>query len=95
MSINIDVFTFILVYSNCDVNRCENGGTCVKQGVSYSCNCLSDYTGSLCETRLSMYSSIKTHSSESQGQEGTKRTHEQQNEAATVIHLHDGMVSQF
>ena len=42
-----------LVYSDCDVDRCENGGTCVKQGVSYSCNCRFDYTGSLCETALS------------------------------------------
>ena len=38
------------VYTECEISRCENGGTCRKLGVSYICDCLDDYTGSLCET---------------------------------------------
>ena len=37
------------VYTQCDVNHCENGGTCRKLATSYICTCTDDYTGSLCE----------------------------------------------
>ena len=37
------------VYTECEVNRCENGGTCVKLAASYMCNCADDYAGTLCE----------------------------------------------
>jgi len=43
---------FIIVYSECDVNRCENGGECIKQGVSYICNCGSSYRGLFCEESI-------------------------------------------
>jgi len=41
---------YYLVYTQCDIDQCQNGGTCVKLGVSYMCNCLAGYTGILCET---------------------------------------------
>ena len=41
---------YCLVYTQCDIDQCQNGGICVKLGVSYMCNCLAGYTGTLCET---------------------------------------------
>ena len=42
------LYTFT-VYTQCDVNRCENGGICRKLATSYICTCTANYTGSLCE----------------------------------------------
>ena len=47
------------VYIECETNRCENGGSCAKLGVSYTCACTDGYSGSLCEAfskqNVSMY----------------------------------------
>lgn len=34
----------------CQSNPCLNGGTCNKNGKSFTCTCLATYTGTLCET---------------------------------------------
>ena len=41
---------FYVVYSECDINLCENGASCKKLGVSYICECVTGFTGSLCQT---------------------------------------------
>ena len=30
---------------------CENNGTCVKQALTYSCDCTPEFEGSLCESK--------------------------------------------
>ena len=37
------------VISQCEQNPCENGGTCRKHVLSYTCECLPGYNGSLCQ----------------------------------------------
>ena len=37
------------VISQCEQNPCENGGTCKKHALSYTCDCPPGYNGSLCE----------------------------------------------
>ena len=34
--------------TSCDPNPCQNGGTCLDEGVSYVCVCTADFTGPLC-----------------------------------------------
>ena len=40
---------YFTVYETCDINQCKNGGICVKLGGSYTCNCPSNYSGTLCQ----------------------------------------------
>ena len=40
------------MYTVCEENLCENGGTCLAYADTYNCTCLSGYTGTLCETSL-------------------------------------------
>ena len=42
----------LLVYDECVVNPCNNGGTCQNQAGSYICTCMPDYTGLFCDERL-------------------------------------------
>ncbi len=37
------------VLGECDVNFCMNNATCTREGPSYSCKCLPEFQGSLCE----------------------------------------------
>ena len=37
------------VISQCEQNPCENGGTCKKHALSYTCDCPPGYNGSLCQ----------------------------------------------
>ena len=40
----------LLVYGGeCDNNRCENGGRCLKMAASHVCDCVNGHTGLLCE----------------------------------------------
>ena len=39
-----------LEIDECAVGPCENGGICVDEVNSYSCNCTSGYTGDNCQT---------------------------------------------
>ena len=48
MHVHVCTYPFT-VYTECEMNQCENGGSCVKLGVSYTCACTDDYSGSLCE----------------------------------------------
>ncbi|XP_046564355.1 sushi, nidogen and EGF-like domain-containing protein 1 [Haliotis rubra] len=36
----------------CDANPCQNGGSCVNSGTSYTCTCPSTYEGTNCETAV-------------------------------------------
>lgn len=40
--------------SPCDSSPCENGGSCIRQGITqnYVCNCVPGYTGNLCQTEI-------------------------------------------
>ena len=47
---------YVLYMLNADINEClsapcRNGGACVDDVNSYTCQCLFDYTGSECKTR--------------------------------------------
>ena len=39
-----------VVYNECDINECQNGGLCKKLGVSYICECVNGFSGLLCQT---------------------------------------------
>lgn len=49
----------------CESSPCKHGGTCGRQGLTqnYTCNCVSGYTGRLCETgeRVHMLNSNGMH----------------------------------
>ncbi|XP_052678609.1 integrin beta-like protein D isoform X2 [Crassostrea angulata] len=49
--------------SPCDSSPCEHGGSCIRQGITqnYVCNCVSGYTGSLCQTDIDECSSHPCH----------------------------------
>ena len=38
-----------IVYSECDVNPCNNSGICQYHAGSYMCTCLSEYSGPFCD----------------------------------------------
>lgn len=42
--------TSFTVYSECDVNQCQNEGSCRKLGVSYICECAEGFSGLLYQT---------------------------------------------
>ena len=53
MCIHLDNYVYCVsytVYSECDINRCQNGGACRKLGVSYICECVEGFSGVLCQT---------------------------------------------
>lgn len=41
------------VFSVCEGNPCQNGGTCQRHVLTYSCTCLSPYFGDSCEQNFS------------------------------------------
>lgn len=43
------IWTFFSDTMPCQSNPCLNGGTCNKNGKSFTCTCLSAYTGTRCE----------------------------------------------
>lgn len=45
---NSNVFPAVRKYS-CTVDTCQNGGTCMEDGVNVICRCLDDYRGKFCE----------------------------------------------
>ena len=38
------------VFSECDRDVCQNGGTCRQHVLSYFCDCLPGFSGSICES---------------------------------------------
>ena len=38
--------------NNCSPNPCQNNGTCVDDGVNFSCNCAPGFTGEKCGTNI-------------------------------------------
>ena len=40
----------LLDIDDCEASPCKNGGTCIDGVDSYTCNCVSGYTGHDCET---------------------------------------------
>ena len=61
MHIYIEMCLMYIVYSECDINLCENGGLCKKLGVSYICECKGGFTGSLCQTGNQMHTLITSY----------------------------------
>ena len=51
------------MYSPCDQNLCQNGGTCRQHIFEYLCNCPSVFNGSFCETgeQTAVFSSLDLH----------------------------------
>ncbi len=47
-----DLEIYLVAYTPCQPNPCQNGGTCVSQGATFYCQCPSMYIGRCCETRL-------------------------------------------
>lgn len=45
----VSVYNCFIVYIDCDVNPCENNGTCRLLAGSYICNCSSGFSGLFCE----------------------------------------------
>ena len=48
-------YLFHLVLDMCQSQPCQNGGTCVDNINSYTCNCLPDYTGPNCDIGIIVY----------------------------------------
>ena len=58
ISLNIYIFhgkttlnNFIYIYILPCTGRCQNNGTCINKEGYYTCDCLSDWTGRLCQLR--------------------------------------------
>ena len=46
-------FHIILMFldiGECSSDPCQNGGTCIDEINAFTCNCMSGYTGDVCET---------------------------------------------
>jgi hypothetical protein len=43
---------YLLAPTPCQPNPCLNGGTCIPQGTSFTCQCPSTFTGYCCENRI-------------------------------------------
>jgi Notch-like protein len=43
---------FLLAPTPCQPNPCQNGGTCIPQGTSFTCQCPFNYNGYCCENRI-------------------------------------------
>lgn len=39
-----------IVVNECDVNPCQNGGTCSLIGQNYVCDCVNGFQGSFCQS---------------------------------------------
>ena len=46
---NMLICSSFTVYDDCDINECQNGGSCKKLGVSYICECVNGFSGLLCQ----------------------------------------------
>ena len=51
---------FCAVYSACDQNVCQNGGTCSQHIFEYMCECTSAHSGSFCEMSTSEWTTVYT-----------------------------------
>lgn len=40
-----------IVVNECDVNPCQNGGSCSLIGQNYVCDCVNGFQGSFCQSR--------------------------------------------
>ena len=40
-----------VVVSDCDVNMCQNNGTCMKHVLTYTCDCPSGFIGAFCQEK--------------------------------------------
>uniref|UniRef100_A0A915E4J3 Uncharacterized protein n=1 Tax=Ditylenchus dipsaci TaxID=166011 RepID=A0A915E4J3_9BILA len=49
---SIDVWPGCVRQPQCSVNTCQNGGQCIDQWTSYSCQCKRPFVGKLCEHRI-------------------------------------------
>ena len=49
---------YLAVITECDINPCENGGTCQIRAGSYSCICPLENTGLLCSGEFSMLNTV-------------------------------------
>ena len=52
MCVFLHISLSFAVYSECDINVCQNGGLCKKLGVSYICECMNGFSGSSCQTGM-------------------------------------------
>ena len=48
-------FDFFVVINYCQSNPCQNGATCNYGVNKYTCQCVSGYTGALCQTSKSLH----------------------------------------
>ena len=55
LRIQLNIFCyFILDINECSSSPCQNGGTCTDHVNKYTCSCIAGYTGTNCQTGLSM-----------------------------------------
>lgn len=47
---NLNMIIIIILANPCSKTPCLNGGTCNANGTSYTCQCLTQYIGSNCDT---------------------------------------------
>ena len=40
-----------VVVSECEVNMCQNNGTCMKHVLTYTCDCPSGFIGAFCQEK--------------------------------------------
>ena len=44
--------SFNVVFSDCEENPCQNGGSCTRHVLDYSCTCPPSHTGDFCENGI-------------------------------------------
>ena len=45
---------YLLVYTTCEYNPCENGGTCQYHAGTHICTCHDEFVGELCENQCKL-----------------------------------------